>query len=100
MFLWQALSQRDRAKETSQNYSEKRFQDVRGEGRELLGNIDLQRREATKKLVSEMAQKLLSGSGRAAAEDKKAMTEISSTMPSWEETNRAIICSWVSLKWC
>lgn len=50
VFWGQALSQRDRTKETSQNESEIQFQGGTAEARELLGNIDLHRREVTKLL--------------------------------------------------
>jgi len=48
VFPWRAPSRRDRAKETTQNDSEIRFQVGRAEARDLLGNTDLRRRDATR----------------------------------------------------
>ena len=101
--MWQALSQRDRAKETSQKDSEIRLQDGRAEARELLGNTDLHGREATKTWCQKWHRSSLVGQGGQLLKTRKqamAVTEISSVTHSWAETNRAIICSWVSLKQC
>lgn len=92
VFWGQALSRRDRTKEAPQNDSEIQFQGGAVEAGELLGSIDLHRREVTKVLCRKW-QKLLSEAGRGAAEDEKAsdghdILKNSSIRHSWAETNR------------